>query len=136
MLLIVLIAGVSPTLGMHFCGKDLRSIEFLSQPIETHCCSKPPITNSKECDNTESMLHSNCCATHKVQIETDSYQFQEQHFNLAPIFSYLQADWFTTNYISQLIDCDLSVSVLNHFPPNGYDVKDQNILNFICILRI
>lgn len=134
MLSIMLIVGIGPTLGMHFCGKKLHSVEVLSPQNKKSCCTKT--TDSAQTNNESEIAHKDCCETHKVQIATDTYQLQERVLNIAPLVGLLQPDWFTTNYRLLLVERDTTTIAKAYFPPDGFDVKDADVLSFICILRI
>lgn len=134
MLLVMLIVGVGPTVGMHFCEQGLRSVEILAKQDTQSCC---PIADTGVKNHDDCVLeHKDCCETRKVQIVTDDYQLQERSVNIAPLFTQLDADWYTSNYTASLIDVDTTTSSRDDFPPGGYDPKDVDILGFICILRI
>lgn len=130
----MLVVGVGPTVGMHFCGKDLRSVEVLSKQNENGCCPKSAnnVKNHDECAS----IHKDCCEIREVQIATDSYQLQERTSSLVPFYTLLHADWFTTNFTSSLVEVDATSIVREYFPPGGFDAKDADVLGFICILRI
>lgn len=129
----MLVVGVGPTVGMHFCGKQLKSVEVVTKKNETGCCKAGlhDVVDHEEC----SEIHKACCQTHKVQVITDHYQVQERA-SIAPFFTALESDWFTTNFTSLLVQLDNTFQLREYFPPNGYDAKDIDVLSFICILRI
>ncbi len=133
MLFVMLVVGVGPTVGMHFCGKQLKSVEVVVKTNETGCC-KTDANNVKNHDDCPA-LHKDCCETHKVQMITDQYQVQERA-SIIPFFTAFESDWFTTNFTSLLVELDNTFQLREYFPPNGYDAKDANVLSFICILRI
>lgn len=134
MLLVLLVVGVGPTVAMHYCGQGLRSVEILSQQESQSCCpiADDGVKNHDDC----ALEHKDCCETHKVQLVTDNYQLQERSQNIAPIFTQLEADWYTSSYTALLIEGDLTTLGREYFPPGGFDPKDVDILGFICILRI
>lgn len=135
MLIIMLIATVNPTIGLHFCGKDFQYAEVVQLYFSstTDCCHQP---STKVKDHTDcSLENKSCCETKNIKIVTDKYQLHERINTPEVITKVLSLYWpLLTN--SELICTDLPETVLKYFSPKGYSTQSADILSLFCILRI
>lgn len=144
LLLIMLVIGAHPVLAMHYCAGELYSFGVLSNEIEESCCEdmEIPQQESNSChimQNTKQykilLSHDDCCNIQKVELFTDNYQRQIQHFDLNNILPSFENVWLTLS-LPTSTEKDGTVKIGQYFSPGGFNLQNTDLLTYICIYRI
>jgi hypothetical protein len=138
LLLIMMLTALQPTLALHFCGGDLRSVAI--GKMQKSCCEttmeKPLNPLSAHAENRFYQPLNTCCSTYTIEVSTDNFQspnrqltndFQQWVFN--PVL-------FSAGILLKGIDSLISLSSIHLFPPGGLARNGVDLLAVICIFRI
>jgi|AGTN01.3.fsa_nt_gi hypothetical protein len=145
LMLIMLIAGVHPSLAVHFCGGSLRSIELMEGRHDTSCCEAPKKTTESSCSDAHHAraieqnnfdIHGNCCDLQKIDVSTDTFNHRDQQIQFTNLQQSFNNIWFTLHYTVNQVDPDNTITVRRFPPPEGVNKVNSNLLTFICIYRI
>lgn len=136
MLLFMLLTVIQPTLSMHFCSKELKSIEVLAGASRKTCCRMMMSdTKSGSDDRLTTMQSESCCTSQNLQFATDDYYHHQTqnkwHHSILPSLDLL---WIVLPFQS-LRQADI-MSLRKDFPPEGLVYLNRDILESISILRI
>lgn len=138
LLSIMTLTALQPTVAMHFCGGNLRSVTI--GKIPQTCCQATIENRIKTSQtNTEKRIYqpiNTCCATYMVELSTDNFQspvqqsaidFQQHTFN--PVL-------FSIDILLKGAGSVVSSSSMHLFPPDGLARYCADLLTVICIFRI
>jgi hypothetical protein len=137
LLSIMTLTALQPTVALHFCGDNLRSVAI--GKIQKTCCesSIKNVTKSSpvKAENRISPPMNTCCSTYMIELSTDNFQtpvqqsivdFQQPTFN--PVLFPIDIPLKETDSTSS--------SFLRRFPPGGLARYCVDRLTMICIFRI
>jgi hypothetical protein len=126
LLALVTLIAVQPTLALHFCGGQLRSVA-IGQSSKS-CCGKAM-------ENQENTISNKCCSTYTIEIETDDFQPSAQQL-LIETQQLLHPVVFLCDSLLKGSESDTLFSFKHLYPPAGLARYSMDLLTFICIFRI
>lgn len=131
LLFLMLIAGMQPTLAIHFCGEKLQSVQISNEQKAESCCG---MNHQNAADIHEKFLPKGCCSSHEVQLSTDDYQYQQalQCNTFLPVVAECLQPAFLF-YTSRVV---FSEKLRPDYPPEGLTHLKVDILTTISVLII
>lgn len=144
LLLLMLIAGIQPTMAMHFCGNNLHLISLFEKENCTFCSIDTPSKDvAPICCNRFSsesrdliVTSESCCTDHQIELSTDQFHNQER-------FTVCNTIYPTINGILYFVPSRLDILKINaqqnfnlEYPPKGFEYLNVDILTAISTLII
>jgi hypothetical protein len=131
LLMLVMLIAVQPSLALHFCRGQLRSVA-IGQSSKS-CCGK---AMEMEMENQENAISNKCCSTYTIKIATDDFQPSAQQ-SIIEIQQQIQHPvLFLCESLLKGNEPGASLSFKHFFPPGGLARYSVDLLTSICIFRI
>ena len=139
MALLVLLAAIHPTLVLHYCGDNLRSVKVLAEAKETNCCAHLDMPSEKDAapfwySYSFSESTNGCCSSYYIEISTDEFQQQAIGLDMPKLLAAPLYDHPTySTLLGYLSTPDVN---LQTFPPGDIFREGGFRLSLICTYLI
>ncbi|MDR2683000.1 MAG: hypothetical protein LBB64_03910 [Dysgonamonadaceae bacterium] len=138
LLAIMTLTALQPSLALHFCGGNLRSVAI--GKMQKSCCEtameKPINPLPAHAENRFYQPINTCCSTYTIELSTDNFQSPVQQ-SITDLQSFtFHSILFPVNALLEGIDSPISLTPKRLFPPGGLARNTIDLLTIICIFRI
>lgn len=135
--LLTLLITVQPSLAMHFCGDQLRSLSLYGEEQPATACGACSSHKSANLP-TLSIEQADCCTNQNIQLTTDSFNSTNPSTDL---FEAIQSA--VSPVISSFVrltvpfkELSLLRTIQKEYPPAGLSNQRYNLIHFICTYRL
>ena len=139
LLLLMLTFSVHPTLSLHFCGDELKSLNIGVLSNDNMCCMPSEINDSQHLKFATLELEGSencCCATTNIEVVTDNFITNSSQSIESPTETSFIPGWFILSYLVNLTASETAVEKYTYSPTEGSYIKTLDFLSLVCIYRL